>query len=302
MNPTMARDGMRYWRIPPDARLRPWISCYWMVEPDPEFATSRRAPPVDEYQLLIPDGHSEIVFSLAGRFARWRVDEPAKRMIMRSSYVIGGRSHSVLTRNIGALRLAGVKLDPRALRELIRVPLGEFRDTTVSFEDLGCRPLLDLEDAVANVKVPEQLASRLDRFFLESLDHTVCETTVGPLVERLRQSRGAQSILGWAREHTVDARTLERRFVGSMGMTPKQYARVVRFKHAYHRLASEGWSELKSHLDDFYDESHLNREFRHFLGTSPLKWLAQSGSFRTSVADHLLAGDMEGGEKTGRSR
>ena len=38
IEPTMAREGMRYWRLKPDARLRPWILCYWMVEPDLETA------------------------------------------------------------------------------------------------------------------------------------------------------------------------------------------------------------------------------------------------------------------------
>jgi hypothetical protein len=61
IEPTMAREGMRYWRLKPDARLRPWILCYWMVEPDLGTATDP-----DKLQLLIPDGHSEIVFMLAG--------------------------------------------------------------------------------------------------------------------------------------------------------------------------------------------------------------------------------------------
>jgi AraC-like DNA-binding protein len=289
MTPTMARDGMRYWRLAPDARLRRWISCYWLVEPDSAAGEMHD----DGQQLLIPDGHSEIVFNLGGRFVRWRVDEPRSRALMRSSYVIGGRSHSVLTRNVGPLRLAGVKLDPRALRAVLGVPLGEFRDATLPVAELGCRPLLDLEDAVAQARGAEPLAHVLDAFFLARL--SVDETrsaAVGPLVEALRRSRGAQPILPWARAHAVDPRTLERQFVASMGMTPKQFARIVRFKHTYHRLAAEGRGAVKAHLDAFYDESHFNREFRQFLGTSPLRWLSQSAGFRTTVADHLLDGEL----------
>lgn len=294
MTPTMARDRMRYWRIAPDARLRPWIHCYWRVEPDPAAGALTNPPPADGHQLLIPDGHSEIVFHLAGSFARWRIDAPATAALMRSSYVIGGRSHSVLTRSIDGLRLAGVKLDPRALRALIGTPLGELRDATLSIADLGCEPLLELERAVADTTSSAAYARLLDRFFLRWLaDRPVRATGIEPLIECIHQSRGATSILRWAREHAHDPRTLERRFVGSMGMTPKQYARVVRFKHTYHRLASEGRSRVKSHLDAYYDESHFNREFRRFLGASPLEWLSQSADFRTTVADHLLAGEFE---------
>src|SRR5262245_7266894 len=98
----MAREGMRYWRLAPDARLMPWIHCYWYVEPD---ALSSSAEAADRQQLLIPDGHSELVFRLEGAFTRWRVDMPAQRAQMRSSYVIGGRSHSVLTHTPGGMRL-----------------------------------------------------------------------------------------------------------------------------------------------------------------------------------------------------
>ena len=47
IEPTMAREGMRYWRLKPDARLRPWILCYWMVEPDPDRARASRPTPTN---------------------------------------------------------------------------------------------------------------------------------------------------------------------------------------------------------------------------------------------------------------
>ena len=284
MLPTLARDGMRYWRLQPDARLRAWIVCYFLVEPDPNSTASSD----DRRQLLLPDGHSELVFRLSSGFERWRVGERGSRSLMQTSYVIGGRSHSVLTRSIGTLRLAGVKLDPRALRALIGTPLGDFRDGTVSFADLNCRALSDLEDAVAHARSAASLAHMFNRFFLRSLyDVDIDEPLIRPLIQELRNTRGAQSILQWAREHKVDARTLERRFVAAMGMTPKQYARIVRFKHSYQRLMS-GAEAGRMHLDGYYDESHFNREFKEFLGVAPTAWLAGDAAQRTTVSDHLL--------------
>jgi len=291
MTPTMARDGMRYWRLRPDARLRPWVPCYWLVEPDPGQPLTTRASGAQ--QLLIPDGHSEIVFNLGGSFARWRVDASAQRPVMRSSYVIGGRTHSVLTSNVEPVRLAGVKLDPRALRALLNVPLGEFRDATLTLTELGCRALLDLEDSLATAVTVDDVGRKLDAFLLQRLPTDAARASaIGPLVDRIRASRGALSILQWARAHTLDARTLERRFVASMGMTPKQFARVLRFKHSYHQLSTADAGAPCAHLESYYDAAHFNRDFRHFLGTSPRQWMKQSAGFQTSVADHLLAGEL----------
>jgi len=290
----MAREGMRYWRLAPDARLAPWIHCYWYVEPDP-YTRAEQVEALDRHQLLIPDGHSELVFRLEGEFTRWRVDAPEHRVQMRASYVIGGRSHSVLTHTPGGLRLAGVKLDPRALRALLKMPLTALRDTTVACADLACPALLDLEDELAGLASIDQLASVCDRFFLRRMtDDVGDEPSIARLLERIRVTQGAQSILAWASDHAVDPRTLERRFVARMGMTPKQYARIVRFKRSYQCLGAHGPGERRAYLEPYYDESHFNREFRHFLGTSPMKWLNQAARFRTTIADHLLDGESNG--------
>jgi methylphosphotriester-DNA--protein-cysteine methyltransferase len=97
--------------------------------------------------------------------------------------------------------------------------------------------------------------------------------------------------LQWAREQRIDPRTLERRFVARMGMTPKQYARIERFKQSYRQLSSHRPGERRTHLEAYYDESHFSREFRHFVGTSPRSWLGRSAQYRTTIADHLLDGE-----------
>jgi AraC-like DNA-binding protein len=283
----MTSEGMRYFRLRPDARLSPWVKCYWWVEPEPG---SKRAP-ADSPDLLIPDGHSELVFRFAGEFTRWQLGEPAKRTHMCRSYVIGGRSKSVLAHSPGGLRLAGVKLDPRALRALLRRPLAELRDNTVDSADLGCQALLDLEDEIANLRTVDRLPDVFDRFFLRRLDREVRDDSATELlVEKIRATRGAQPILKWAREQCIDARTLERRFVARMGMTPKQFARVERFKHSYCQLTGQQRGRRK-HLEAYYDESHFDREFRHFMGTSPVAWSSQASGFTTIIGDHLLEGE-----------
>jgi len=293
----MAREGMRYWRLKPDARLRPWILCYWMVEPAPETATAQSDPA--KLQLLIPDGHSEIVLRFAGSFTRWGIDTPAKPAQMAGSYVIGGRSKSVLTRSTGGLRLAGVKLDPRVLRTLIGMPLGEFRDGTVACADLGVPALSELEERIANLRSVDQLASAFDQFFLRRMTEGLKEeNAVSRLLERIRATRGSQSILHWAREHRVDARTLERRFVAQTGMAPKQFARIERFKYSYHRLGTQESGKGRTWLEPYYDESHFNREFRHFLGMSPMTWLKHRAEGRTTIADHLLDGELSDAERS----
>ena len=290
MEPTLERPDMRYWRIDADQRVRPGIVCYFVARP----AIDAR-PPVWQSELLLPDGYSEIVFSLTEQFERWPVNEPDKRSTMRSSYLIGGRSHSVLTRNLGDLTIIGVKLDSGLLRQLIATPLSELRDTTLPIADLNHRELLDLEDALANANTIERIAELLNGFFLarrhlfEPRDRLVTD-----LLRHIQATQGALPILRWIRERGVDIRHFERRFCAWTGMTPKRYARIVRFRHGYFRLlrgeAHRGAVGL--HLEDFYDQSHFHRECKYFLGASPSARLADAMSQGTDISDHLLEGEL----------
>ena len=298
MNPTLERDDMRYWRMQPDERLRPWVICYFLVEPSGQSRPGERVFPESQQQLLLPDGYSEIVFNLDAAFERWSIGQPDERAVMGSSYLIGGRSYSVLTRNLGAVRLAGAKLDSRLLRAVIGIPLNEFRDSTLTLSEINARPLLDLDESIQGARAPEHIKADLDRFFLRTLGAASPEDpVVGELLEQIQLSRGTLSIMKWLRAEHIDSRTLERRFCTCMGMMPKQYARIVRFKHSYHRLmfAEPGTAARGTHLDPYYDQSHFIREFRQFLGAAPSARLSGRMLPVTTVSDHLLQGEFEPG-------
>jgi AraC-like DNA-binding protein len=283
VKPTLVTRDMFYWRVQPDPRLRSRIQCYWVMEGAKSIVPSK--------ELLIPDGLSEIVLNLDGTaFQRWKLDTPDRQTPMRHSYVIGGRSHSIGTFSSETMRLAGVKLDPRVMRTLIGTHLNEFRDETLSLSELGFKPLLELEDAAANLQSAEQIVELFDEFFLRALGvGRPVRDAVDALLQRIHADRGATSIMRWADDAGIDARGLERAFCAATGMTPKQYARVIRFKRTYRELIGrERAAPLSAQLDGFYDQSHFNREFRFFTGVAPTVKLKGRMDQGMIVSDHLL--------------
>lgn len=288
MNPTLERTDMRYWRVDPDPRLRPSVLCYFVALPAPKGCA---LPPACEAELLLPDGYSEIVFSLSNRFERWGVSEHMQRTTVCSSYVIGGRSHSVLTRALGDLCIIGVKLEPHVLRNLTGVPLGTFRDSILPLRDLNQPTLLQLEDALANAHTVAQIASLLDQFFLQRrASFAVADPLVRELMRCIRARRGDVPIQRWIKTCDVNQRYFERRFCAWTGMTPKRFARIVRFKHSYFRLmhgeAARGASGL--HLEQYYDQSHFHRDFKYFLGVAPSLKLNRRMNQGTDITEHLM--------------
>jgi AraC-like DNA-binding protein len=76
--------------------------------------------------------------------------------------------------------------------------------------------------------------------------------------------------VGWSRRH------LSERFRLELGLPPKVLARVLRFERARRLLTGPRRPALAqvATVCGYYDQAHLNREWRELAGCSPLAWLA----------------------------
>jgi transcriptional regulator GlxA family with amidase domain len=77
--------------------------------------------------------------------------------------------------------------------------------------------------------------------------------------------------LGCSRRHLVAG------FRQHVGLPPKRLARVLRFQRVVSLLDRSGGDGLGdiAAACGYYDQPHLNRDFRQFAGASPGEWLAR---------------------------
>ena len=97
---------------------------------------------------------------------------------------------------------------------------------------------------------------------------------VAELWRRLVAARGQVQVgsvaaeLGWSRRH------LGERFRAEVGVTPKAFARILRFEHA-HRLVRRpdppSWAEVSARAG-YADQAHMVRDWRAFTGRTPEAW------------------------------
>lgn len=92
-------------------------------------------------------------------------------------------------------------------------------------------------------------------------------------VEGIEQAGGTLRIDDLARQLGTSARTLRRHF-GVLGMSPKHFAAIVRFRraHAYlHTTPGATWTDAIARFG-YADQAHFVRDYRRFSGTPPTQW------------------------------
>jgi AraC-like DNA-binding protein len=107
-------------------------------------------------------------------------------------------------------------------------------------------------------------------------------------------SDGLHRVAAMATAAGLSPRQFERRFLAQVGVSPKLYARIVRFNAAVDRKLRHpalAWSCIAAD-QDYYDQMHLVHDCRAFTGESPARFLARLEdlpAFHTLFATHKRA-------------
>src|SRR3954464_11943209 len=73
-------------------------------------------------------------------------------------------------------------------------------------------------------------------------------------------------------------RRLAARFGDDVGLAPKAVGRILRFQRVLQLLAAEGGAGRFAQIaaaGGYYDQPHLNRDFRDLAGCTPTEYLAR---------------------------
>ena len=218
--------------------------------------------------------------------------QPAERYVT----LVGGlHTTPALVTHDGCQSGIQLALSPLGARAILGVPAGELAGIDVDGTDV-------LGPAASRIQQRLQAAASWpDRFaILDELLRTevlagrpAVSAEVSYAWQRLLATGGAEPVAGLSQQTGWSGRHLRDRFLTEIGLTPKAAARVVRFHRArqllQRRASTNGSLDLAglAACCGYYDQAHLDREFRSLAGSAPTRWLAQE--FRNIQATPALA-------------
>lgn len=198
--------------------------------------------------------------------------------VSRTSFVAGLHQSVAVTEHGGEQHGVQINLSPTAAGMLLGVPMGEVADRVVELDDLLGPEAGELAERLHDEVTWDGRFTLLDAVLARRL---AAGRAPAPEVSRalalLTATHGLVGVgalaqeVGWSRRH------LAARFRQQVGLPPKALARILRFSRAvalFERDDGRRFAEI-AHRCGYYDQAHLNRDFRAFAGGPPGDFLAR---------------------------
>jgi AraC-like DNA-binding protein len=195
-------------------------------------------------QEAAPDGCIELIRRDSGRSV-WRREQPAL-------FATGLATVTAKLRLGAGARFTGIKLWPWAWHALGGAPCPGFADAWVAIDNPRLAALIEGS--------PAEIAARLVEAFAG---------TDGAFGRAILAGRTVAEIAARA---GLSHRQLQRRFERELGMPPRVYLRLVRFRGAMYAVQA-GAAPLAdtAAARGYVDQAHMAREFRELAGMAPSK-------------------------------
>lgn len=165
------------------------------------------------------------------------------------------------------LRQVGAYLFPECASFFLRVPGREIANRVVALDTLWMEARR-IEEELAACEDDSSRISILERALIQRLKPHPLPVTAH-VAQLARKRGGRMTVQSMAESAGVSRQLLGRVFSHRLGLTPKIYLRLCRFRTALRSACSDsGWAGTAA-ISGYSDQSHMIAEFREFSGMTP---------------------------------
>ena len=248
--------------------LRKYILYYWALVYD--YSQS----PGNEKVILTPEPNIDLVLSFENP-AIWRSDEDVR--ILKGSYFSGIRKKSISIDSLGQVHYFAIKFLPFGLYPFINIPLNEFNKGVYDLEELKIPELANLAEKVWDKKGLENKALVLEEILLKLLSKNEINHSgiIDGAISIIHKSRNIVSVNDLCEELSIGYKRLEREFAKWIGVTPKYFLNMVRFRRLLFQIVTKGGNKDLAnliHSFGYFDQAHFIKDFKRFASMSPTEY------------------------------
>jgi AraC-like DNA-binding protein len=186
--------------------------------------------------------------------------------------LIGAKTHSrIQLESRGRVDNFAIFFQPTGLQRLFSLPGNLIVDEHYEASTVLGATMRSLHLQLAEAESFSKRVEIVNSYFIQRIPRVIGPCMVDAAVREIVCRQGCIRIPEVARHTGIGLRQFERRFVHDLGISPKLYARIVRFEGAMQKRAlfpSLNWTEI-AHQLEYHDQMHMVHDFRSLSGESP---------------------------------
>jgi AraC-like DNA-binding protein len=263
----MTQPALAYRTIAPPAALAGYVRFFWELE-------GRLAPGAPYIHRTMADGCAELVFHYRGPFDELREDGRREASFRAALHGPSPQFKRFITRQ--SFGIFGAYLYPFAVPALLGLPAAAVTGLEVDLPALLGPEGGGLEESMMLAPDTTARVTLLTGFLTARLEKARCDPPgVFTAIRHIIRERGLLDVEALAQRHCLSRRQFERQFREAAGLSPRLFARVVRFQETIKRFGSRDLSLTGLAYEcGYYDQSHFIHDFKAFSGHHPRQFFS----------------------------
>lgn len=170
-------------------------------------------------------------------------------------------------------QLSAIRVDflPGGMYRLLGIPMHELFDAGFDAIDIFGADMGRLNEQLQNLMDLEDGKNAVEKFLLKRATGLKQFLPIDSALQLLLKNNGDMPVNKVASLSCLSLKQFERKCRERLGMTPKLYARILKFSKAYRlheSFPNLNWTKI-AYESGYYDQMHMIRDFKIFAGVNP---------------------------------
>jgi len=263
---------MRHQLFKPISLLKNYVRYYCIMESE--------AGEADMEERVIPAGNIQLMFHYKKPFtSRF----PDGRFARQPQTILGGLSNSFFDAvTNGETGVIFVSFFPAGACHFFPFPLIEIENQNIDLSCVYGNEIIRIENILQEKKSAWERVEVVEQFLISKCSFISDDNLrlINAAVDLICRFGGQISASELAENLSVTTKTLERRFAGLIGFTPKRFAGLVRFQHILSDIGDYNSLTQCAYRHGYFDQAHFIKDFKTFSGYTPGEFIERIGSCR----------------------